>query len=175
MIARIDGVAKNVGVTDKLKLTVEAPKDCKDINNLVMMANCEVSVYVLPRQTEEGYHGDSGQLDFIINCPECESYHCKIGQHIALCLDCGREFDKVREDCQLPLLGKLETKALVDAYKKAKVKESLIDYLSGALGRDVPRATHITDLEFELAMEKLCGKPVEKKEEDNSEFDEASF
>jgi len=58
----------------------------------------KLNLALAPQYEKENFNRNLEQLDFTVQCPDCRSYDCAVGEKIGLCKTCGMEFSLMRPD-----------------------------------------------------------------------------
>ena len=58
----------------------------------------KLNLALAPQYEKENFNRNLEQLDFTVQCPDCHSYDCAVGQKIGFCKTCEKEFSLMRPD-----------------------------------------------------------------------------
>ncbi len=72
----------------------------EEIGKLLTLKRDQVklNLALAPQYEKESFDRNLEQLDFTVQCPDCNSYDCMVGQKIGFCKTCEKEFSLMRPD-----------------------------------------------------------------------------
>ncbi len=122
-------------------------KEPERLNKLFSMRDSSLNLALAPQIKEEAFRENLNQLDFTIKCPDCQGYDVRVGEKIAFCENCGKEFYKFREDAKEEKLGNKEISDMEQIKKEMETAGDVFhSWLAQMTGRPFDRRDEIKDI-----------------------------